>query len=90
MEGNYTKQFWNYKRRDFNIIELVFVMKLDWHILEHPVIIASEKVSKQTKIKLNNSAKIIPYLPKWSGESKKRDLTNMTYLDGSKKRDLSF
>lgn len=60
------KQFWNYKRRDFafNIIELVFVMKLNWYIFEYTAIIAYAKVSKQTEIKPNNQAKIIPFLPK--------------------------
>lgn len=60
------KQFWNYKRRDFafNIIELVFVMKLNWYIFEYTAIIVYAKVSKQTEIKSNNQAKIIPFLPK--------------------------
>lgn len=74
------KKFWNYNRRDFafNIIELIYVMKLDWRFSEYTALIASVKVSKQTNNKTNNQAKIIPNLPKQSVKREKRDLTNMT------------
>lgn len=47
------KKFWNYNRRDFafNIIELIYVMKLDWRFSEYTALIASVKVSKQTNNK---------------------------------------
>jgi len=40
-----------YNRKDFafNIIELIYVMKLDSYILEYIALITSTKASKQTK-----------------------------------------